>query len=138
MPQNYQVDCLLFGKYHRGSVVPSYVVEVGNNVAELLERGVLSLTDDPVNVEIAPPVVAEPAAPDSVYDEVNRLLKENASLLADNKILAGHVEGLEAQKDALTKQLGEYVQENGRLATLLQERTAELEQLTAPPEPPKE
>jgi hypothetical protein len=138
MPQNYHVDCFMFGKFPRGSVLPAFIVEVGNKVDELIERGIVSPTDAAVNVEVTPPAVKEPDVPDSVYDEVNRLLKENASLLKDNKILAGHVEGLEAQKEALTKQLGDYVQENARLTTLLNERTTELEQLTAPPEPPKE
>jgi hypothetical protein len=155
--QNYAIHCS-FGQYGPGDVVPAYVVEVGHDYQALIEKGLFEPTDRPVNVRVVAPAVPKESAPDSVYDERNKLVVENKRLSEAVEQLTGANKAIERDKAALTAQLGQHVADAAhlkaacedhqqardalekRVAELESERTklaAENETLRAKPKPPR-
>lgn len=140
--QNYKVvGVRWFGAYKQGAVLPEWAVARAGNVAELVERGILEKTIEPVNVEVtvpAPKVVNDPAP--SVVDESNRLRAENGSLTADVRSLTAQVSALQEQLKARDVALGKQTEVIEHLRSACeghQKRIAELEKtsdsVTQPP-----
>lgn len=135
MPRNLLVNVTTFGAYKRGDVIPAYEAS-GHDLDFLVGRGVVSPTDRPVSVEVAPKRAAPAAAPDDVYAERNRLFEENAKLQADVKALAGQLDETRGQRDGLRAEIARYAEANSHLESRAKELTAELEAATAPAKAP--
>lgn len=111
-----------FGAYKQGAVLPEWAVARAGNVAELVERGVLEETLEPVNVNVtvpAPKVTSDPAP--AMVDESNRLRTENGSLLADVRSLTAQVAALQTQLKARDAALGKQTEEIEHLRAACEE-----------------
>jgi hypothetical protein len=120
--QNYKVMIHQLGRYPHGSVLPRYVIEraAGNAdqsvrdavVREKVERGEILPTNEPVNVDLAPPVPRGEAAkdrPEDVLGEVDRLRKALADVTADRDHHKSDAAGLRAQATAINAEIAKYV-----------------------------
>lgn len=146
--QNYRVSGVQwFGAYKAGSVLPGWVVERAGPVAELVGRGIVTPTNDPVNVSLRVPEPKKDADPSpAVVEEGNRLRAECERLAADNALLAKQVAALRSSLEARDKSLGLQTETVEHLKAACEEHqaarddlekkvaqlTAELDQLTAP------
>lgn len=144
--QNYRVTKYQMGRYRQGNVLPRYVVEAaaGNAdeatraavVAEMVARGEIVPTDDPVNCDIAPPVARGAAAVPSglsgeVAGELNRLRADADDLRADRDAHKARADAAEARRDAVAAEIVRYVEENGRLREAAAALRADLDAATA-------
>ena len=144
MIQNYTVNLTQLGAFPKGSVLPRYILEAAAGagdkaarervVAEMIERGVVTPTHAPVNVDLAPPVasVSVPIGriPDEVAAELDRLRKANTALENDRDAHEARANEAMARRDSLMAEIAKYVEANSHLDQVckeLQERIAELE-----------
>lgn len=136
---NYRVTCFQFGPYPRDSVVPDYVAEAAGNLAELVERGVLTPSNDPVNVEVVVPKAAAPdvsaemrEAHQKLTVDIAELEKRHKYTLGEVDRAAGRVKLLEAEVLRKTEECGHWKAQSDAKDKELAELHKELEQATAP------
>lgn len=114
---NYEVLVSLLGPYPKGSVLPEFAVRRAGSVVDMLGRGVVKATRDPVNVDLDPPPAAgaAPAAAPEAYAEIDRLRAERDGHKADAEQWEGQAKALSAQAEDLTAELAKYVAHHGEL-----------------------
>ncbi len=150
MSQNYKVvGVRYFGAYKEKSVLPEWVVARAGSVAELIARGVVEPTNDPVNVELRvpePKAGIAPEPPAALVDELNASRTEATRLAGELKSAGELLESLRSQLSARDKSLGKQTDDIEHLKAAcddhqaardkaekeVAELTAQLEAATAP------
>jgi predicted RNase H-like nuclease (RuvC/YqgF family) len=132
--QNFKVMRGWFGQYKSGSVLPEWVIARAGSVEELVRKGTVEPTHEPVNVSLKVPepkaaTIVEPPA--ALVEEMNELRTENIRLAGANKDLTATVAGLRAQLDARDKSLGNQTEAIENLKAETEEHQDTIEKLEA-------
>lgn len=121
MPQNLKVEIGAVGPYPFGSVVPAYAL---TDAEAKLAGGLVSATDEPVNVDLAPPPDAPPAVAD-LFPKLAAAERERDALRERSDFLERALADGGRMNAAVKDKLAECVAECDRLrADLDAERTA--------------
>lgn len=128
MPQNLLVNVTTFGAYKAGDVIPAYEAG-GHDLAFLVERGVVTPTDKPTTVEVAPKRATPTAPAEDVYLERDRLFRETARLEQENKELDGQLAEVRRQRDDVRAEIGKYVEDNAHLTRACEEHQSTIDRL---------
>ena len=123
--KNYKVACLAFGEYPRGTVLPEFRVALAGPVGDLVGRGTVEPTDEPVTAGLTFEADLARAHPDVPVAGLDEARAELAALRESHGLLtAAHAEG-QRQAEALTKQLSLHVTELDRLKALYAQAQAD-------------
>jgi hypothetical protein len=121
VPQNLKVEIGAVGPYPFGSVVPAYAL---TDAEAKLAGGLVSATDEPVNVDLAPPPDAPPAVAD-LFPKLAAAERERDALRERSDFLERALADGGRMNAALKDKLAESVAECDRLRIdLAAERSA--------------
>jgi hypothetical protein len=115
----------------RGAVMPRwYVEQCGKHVEVLVAEGVFEATHDPVTGDFRAPPPAEGADTDeAVFEELDRLRRENERLRGEARAVTGEAEELRARVTLQVKAMGEQTTEIARYQEVTARQAVELSDL---------